>query len=117
MRTEFTNARLILPPGRGVSRGTLIVEDGVIVGCFPGNTLREDTTSESDEVIDCGGDFLAPGFIDLHCHGAAGRDAMEASPEAVAEILRYHATRGTTLEVLSTVAASREEMTAVLTAA
>lgn len=117
MRTEFTNARLILPPGRGVSRGTLIVEDGVIAGCFPENTLREDTTSESDEVIDCGGDFLAPGFIDLHCHGAAGRDAMEASPEAFAEILRYHGARGTTLAVLSTVAASREEMTAVLTAA
>jgi N-acetylglucosamine-6-phosphate deacetylase len=42
---------------------------------------------------------------------------MEASPEAFAEILRYHGARGTTLAVLSTVAASREEMTAVLTAA
>ena len=34
------------------------------------------------EVIDLHGNYLAPGFIDLHVHGALGRDTMEASAEA-----------------------------------
>ena len=40
------------------------------------------------EAIDLGGNYLAPGFIDLHIHGALGRDTMEASPEAFQRHLR-----------------------------
>jgi N-acetylglucosamine-6-phosphate deacetylase len=52
------------------------------------------------------GGILAPGFIDLHVHGALGRDAMEATPEAFETICRYHASGGTTTLALTTVCAS-----------
>ena len=34
-----------------------------------------------EEVIDLDGLYVAPGFIDLHIHGALGRDAMEADAD------------------------------------
>ena len=49
-----------------------------------------------DEVIELGGQYLSPGFIDIHIHGAMGRDTMEATPEAFQAICQHHASGGTT---------------------
>ena len=38
---------------------------------------------------------LAPSFLDIHIHGAAGHDVMEASPEALAAVGGFLASRGT----------------------
>ena len=70
----------------------------------------------SAEAIDLGGNYLAPGFIDLHIHGALGRDTMEASPEAFRIICDYHATGGTTTLLLTTVTAPIREIVEVLRA-
>ncbi len=35
------------------------------------------------EVIDLAGNYLFPGFIDIHVHGAAGGDVMDATPQAL----------------------------------
>jgi len=123
MRKLFKNARLITPPERGIRDGYLIVQGGVI------ETLKfrdvhpdylvmlEEEGRRCDEIIDCEDDYLSPGFIDLHCHGALGRDTMDATKLSFDSILNYHATRGTTLAVLSTVSATLEEMEGVLIAA
>jgi N-acetylglucosamine-6-phosphate deacetylase len=66
--------------------------------------------------IDLQGNYLAPGFIDLHIHGALGRDTMEASPEAFRAICNYHASGGTTSLLLTTVTAPLEEILSVLRA-
>jgi len=49
---------------------------------------------------------VAPGFVDVHIHGAAGHDVMEGSPEALAAITEAVARRGTTSLVATTVTAS-----------
>jgi N-acetylglucosamine-6-phosphate deacetylase len=91
----FSNARFILPVG--IRDGLeMAVEDGKI------SAIRERSDAEA---IDLNGRYLAPGFIDLHIHGALGRDAMEASPEAFRTICDYHATGGTTSLLLTTVTA------------
>jgi N-acetylglucosamine-6-phosphate deacetylase len=117
MKSLFSNALLILAPGDGVTEGSLIVEDGVISGVFP-NALSGPSdafdASDADEVIDCRGDFLAPGLVDIHCHGARGRDAMEATPDVFGEILLHHASHGTTTSLLTTVAATLGEMLSVI---
>src|SRR4029434_3678872 len=74
----FTNARLILPDG--IRDGLeIVVEKGKIAEIRPPMpTLRQ--TGErvrGDEIIDLNGNYLAPGFIDLHVHGALGRDAVD----------------------------------------
>src|SRR5438874_2547275 len=102
----LANARFILPDG--IRDGLeMVVEEGRIVA------VRKRSGAE---VIDLGGNYLAPGFIDLHIHGAVGRDTMEASAEAFQTICDYHATGGTTSLLLTTVTAPIDKIIDVLRA-
>ncbi|MDQ6912196.1 MAG: N-acetylglucosamine-6-phosphate deacetylase [Verrucomicrobiota bacterium] len=94
----FTNARLIFP--EGIRDGLEIIESG---GKICG--VRKTGLYPQPDACDLGGNFVAPGFIDLHLHGANGRDAMEADGEAFGEICRYHASGGTTSLLLTTATA------------
>jgi N-acetylglucosamine-6-phosphate deacetylase len=102
----FANARFILPDGIRDDL-ELVVEAGKIL------ELRERSSSAATDLC---GNYLAPGFIDLHIHGARGRDTMEATPEAFQAICDYHATGGTTSLLLTTVTAPISEIVAVLRA-
>lgn len=102
----FSNTRLILPDGIRDDL-EIAVADGKIAA------IRE---RSGGEAIDLEGNYLAPGFIDLHIHGALGRDAMEASPEAFRAICDYHATGGTTSLLLTTVTAPIPKIIDVLRA-
>jgi N-acetylglucosamine-6-phosphate deacetylase len=59
--------------------------------------------------------FVLPGFIDLHVHGAGGRDIMEAG-DAPHIIARMHARHGTTSMLATTMTAPPFEITAALKA-
>ena len=107
----FKNARLVLPD-RIEPRGDLRVADGRIAALAP-SLMPE----PGDMVQELGGRTLAPGFIDLHVHGALGRDAMEADAEAFEAICQYHARGGTTALALTTITAPTPEIVAVLRAA
>lgn len=107
----FKNARLVFPD-RIEPRGDLRVAEGRIAAVGP--ALMPEP---GDMVQELGGRYLAPGFIDMHLHGALGRDAMEATPEAFETICRYHASGGTTALALTTVVAPTEEIVRVLRAA
>ncbi|MBX6326443.1 MAG: N-acetylglucosamine-6-phosphate deacetylase, partial [Chthoniobacterales bacterium] len=85
----FRNGRLIFPDG--IRDGLeLVVEGKKIVA------IRDETGAAGENVVDLGGNYLAPGFVDLHVHGALGRDTMGASAEAFRLICDYHAGGGTT---------------------
>jgi len=94
----FRNGRCIFPDGirDGID---VVVENGKIID------LRERTDRREKNVVDLGGNYLAPGFVDLHVHGAVGRDSMEASPEAFRVICDFHASGGTTSLLLTTATA------------
>jgi N-acetylglucosamine-6-phosphate deacetylase len=105
----FTNARLIFPDGIR-DRLELVANEGKIAA------IREQTRARGKDVIDFGGNYLAPGFVDLHVHGAVGRDTMEASAEAFRAICGFHATGGTTSLLLTTATAPMDNLIAVLNA-
>jgi N-acetylglucosamine-6-phosphate deacetylase len=68
----FRNARLIFPDG--IREGLEIVtQQGKI------EEIRQQTKAPKNDIVDLDGNYLAPGFIDLHEHGAIRRDTMEAS--------------------------------------
>jgi N-acetylglucosamine-6-phosphate deacetylase len=103
----FTNARLIFPDG--VRDGLeLAVEGGKI------SAIREQTQARREEIIDLSGNYLSPGFIDLHVHGALGHDAMDASAAAFRAIRDFHATGGTTSLLLTTTTAPIDRLAEVL---
>src|SRR6266436_3887456 len=105
----FTNARLIFPDG--VRNGLeVVVREGKIVA------IREPSQGPEEEIVDLGGNYLAPGFIDLHVHGALGRDTMEGSAEAFRAICDYHASGGTTSLLLTTATAPIKKLVEVLRA-
>ncbi|MEY2526615.1 MAG: N-acetylglucosamine-6-phosphate deacetylase [Verrucomicrobiota bacterium] len=94
----LTNARLIFPDA--IREGLeVIVHEGKIT------ELREVGYVGENEIVDLRGNYLAPGFVDLHIHGALGRDTMEASAEAFRAICGYHASGGTTSLLLTTATA------------
>jgi N-acetylglucosamine-6-phosphate deacetylase len=102
----FANARLLLPDG--IRDGfEVVIEEGKIA------EIRERSSADA---IDLRGSYLAPGFIDLHLHGALGRDTMEATPEAFETICDYHASGGTTSLLLTTATAPLIDIIRVLRA-
>ena len=42
------------------------------------------TAANGEQSLDAQGGFVVPGFVDVHVHGAAGYDTMDASAEALA---------------------------------
>lgn len=60
---SIVNARVILPD-RIVSGGTVVVSGGKIT-----EILEEKKPAQVGKIIKAGGNYLAPGFIDLHIHG------------------------------------------------
>jgi N-acetylglucosamine-6-phosphate deacetylase len=104
----FTGCRVILPDAIR-SDVDVVVRDGKIV------EIRAPVSSHSDKTIDLNGNFLAPGFIDVHVHGANGHDAMEANAEAFRAICDYHARGGTTSMLLTTATAPFAEILLALT--
>jgi N-acetylglucosamine-6-phosphate deacetylase len=106
----FTNARLIFADG--IRDGLeVVVEQGKIAA------IRERSLAHREhEVVDLNGNYLAPGFVDLHVHGALGRDTMEASAEAFRSICDFHASGGTTSLLLTTATAPLNEIVKVLEA-
>ncbi|MFB2554757.1 N-acetylglucosamine-6-phosphate deacetylase [Herbiconiux liangxiaofengii] len=64
----------------------------------------ETPSPEADPiVVDAGGDWLTPGFIDLHAHGGGGF-SFDDGTDAIRSALAVHRTHGTTRSVISLVA-------------
>lgn len=55
-----------------------------------------DTDTEGAAVLDASGQWIVPGFFDIHTHGAAGVDVNAAAAEDLERICRFFASRGTT---------------------
>jgi N-acetylglucosamine-6-phosphate deacetylase len=105
----FTNGRLIFPGGIRDDL-ELVADEGKITA------IGEQSRARVKDVVDLAGSYLAPGFIDLHVHGAVGRDTMEASGEAFRSICDFHATGGTTSLLLTTATAPMDKLVEVLNA-
>ncbi|MCI5955864.1 MAG: N-acetylglucosamine-6-phosphate deacetylase [Clostridiales bacterium] len=101
----FENARLVLPD-RVCERGWLGVEQGKIAALGEGGA----PWGPQDKRIDCDGRYLAPGFIDIHTHGAGGHDFMDGTAEAIVEAARTHLKHGVTSLLPTTLTSSDEDL-------
>jgi dihydroorotase len=80
------NARLVDPAQEREFRGGLLVVDGVIAGVGP--EVRRGQIPEEARVVDCGGDVVAPGLVDLRAFvgepGAEHRETIASLSAAAA---------------------------------
>jgi len=97
------NAQLILPDR--VVPGCVRVEDGTIKA-----VLDQPWPGENIVSTDLHGQYLAPGFVEMHSHGAGGADFMDATPEAFLTAAETHLRHGVTTLFPTSVAASFESI-------
>lgn len=102
--TLFKNARIITPTG--ITEGELLVRDGVIAEI----AFHQSLNVIADRVIDVKGNYLSPGFIDTHTHGAGNADFMDGSIEAIYEACKTHMEHGTTSIVPTTITSTKESL-------
>jgi len=60
--------------------------------------------------VTANGQMAVPGFLDVHIHGAGGRDVMEGTEDGIAVVARTVAARGTTSFVATTLTASPDDI-------
>jgi N-acetylglucosamine-6-phosphate deacetylase len=94
----------ILTPYRIIS-GTVVVIDGKIKEVAEG-----DIDVPGAVEIDAKGNYIAPGFIDIHVHGGGGHDFMDGSEEAFLKIAETHAMYGTTALMPTTLTSELDEL-------
>src|SRR4051795_2069722 len=57
-------------------------------------------------------DMVAPGYVDIHCHGGGSHAVTSGDPTEVAAVAAHHLSRGTTTMLASLVSASAVELLA-----
>src|SRR5713101_4023108 len=94
-----------MPEFQVFHNGTIVADSGVIPsGMVVARLGRIEHVGAYDpglippgaETVDVRGRYLAPGFVDLHIHGGAGSDFMDATAADIETVFRYHAAHGTT---------------------
>lgn len=85
-RTGFINARLIDPASGLDEMGNMLVEDGKIADLGP--ALFNDAIPDGVEIVDCRGQILSPGLIDMRVFtgepGAEHRETLRTASLAAA---------------------------------
>jgi len=97
----------IIPDGMLIARAGRIEQVGPYV---------PDLIPPAAERIDAGGLYIAPGFVDIHVHGGAGSDFMDATPADIETVFRYHSAHGTTSLCPTTATAPLDEILTTLDA-
>jgi N-acetylglucosamine-6-phosphate deacetylase len=95
----------IITPYRVLKKGTLLIKDNKIESIKEG-----DIDAPGYEVIDARGNYVGPGFIDIHIHGGGGHDFMDGTEEAYLKIAEIHATYGTTAMAPTTLTCAKSDL-------
>jgi N-acetylglucosamine-6-phosphate deacetylase len=107
-KIKIFNGKIITPKSI-LENASLIVLDGKISGIEKGNPNISDALE-----IDAKGQYISPGFIDIHLHGGGGSDFMDGTPEAFLNIAETHAKYGTTAMFPTTLTAEPEDLVATM---
>src|SRR5438045_9406590 len=105
MKTLLRRARIVTPE-RTIEDADLLIDSGVIARILEASST-ESIDAESE--IDLRGQTLWPGFIDVHIHGAAGVDAMDARADDLRRVAEFLARHGVTSWLPTLVPAPVEE--------
>jgi N-acetylglucosamine-6-phosphate deacetylase len=106
----FINA-CMYTPNLTIMRGYLRVSQGVIKEVGAEEKLElviKECKDTGVTIIDLDGKRLIPGFIDIHVHGGGGFDVMSGDPADIHGLSLYHASRGTTTLLATTLTAPYE---------
>jgi N-acetylglucosamine-6-phosphate deacetylase len=104
MRSSIAG-RYLLSAGRKLEYPLLEIEDGTFTSIRSLSRSEYEGTSVGQKFHHA---TIVPAYLDIHMHGCAGRDVMEATPEALAEVSAYLAQHGVGAYLPTTVTATCE---------
>ena len=107
MRTVLVNAHVV-SPGLDLPGATVVLEAGRIRQV--GTTAGRLQPRAGDVVYDAKGNYVLPGFIDVHTHGAASYDFCDADPQAIFEFAKAKLAEGVTTVLPTTLTVSHDEL-------
>lgn len=93
--------------------GCVYVKDGKIEKLEFGDS----NANYSSQDIDCQGNYLIPGFIDIHFHGCNGHDFCDATIQALDSIFNYEVKHGITSICPATMTYPEDKLMEVMTCA
>ncbi len=99
----------IITPEKIIEGGSVLIKEGTITAIS-----ETDIESRNAIEIDAQGNYISPGFIDIHVHGGGGYDFMDGSETAFLKIAETHARYGTTAMLPTTLTSTKEEILHIL---
>ena len=115
----ITNGRFLLPNENGAFEewtGCVLLYDEAGIQAIEDAASFEAACSgvTPTDVLDAGGRFVAPGFLNVHVHGGGGADTMDDTPEALTTLRRQQAAMGVTAFLPTTMTCPWDDITAAL---
>lgn len=95
----------IVTPHRVINGGCILIEGGKILA-----VSAENIEFEGAVEINAMGNYISPGFIDLHVHGGGGHDFMDNESEGYLAIAELHAKHGTTALMPTTLSSEHQDL-------
>ncbi len=106
MSTILIHAGRAFTPVTEINDAGILIREGVIEAIGPRAGMSLPAGAQEIRATE---KTAVPGFIDVHIHGAGGRDVMEGSAEALRAVTRKVSQFGTTSLVATTVTASVDQ--------
>jgi N-acetylglucosamine-6-phosphate deacetylase len=95
----ITNATLVTPY-ETIKQGEMLIAGGTILAVAQKGVIQK---PKKAHIINARGNFVVPGFIDVHVQGAGGADVLDGTKRAIKTIARALAREGTTSFLATTV--------------
>lgn len=110
---EYTVIRngTVLTPYKQIKEGVVVTKGPKIVDVGRRGEVEEPANAT---VIGAGGNYIVPGFVDIHVHGSKGANVLDATPTALKTMSNFFTTHGVTAFVATTITAPFDQLLASL---
>ena len=98
----------VYTPRHTFEKGSILIREGRIVPFG--------TPEEGEEVLDAEGLYALPGLVDIHFHGAMGKDFCDGTEEAIQTLADFEASKGVLAICPATMTFSEEILNGVMDA-
>jgi N-acetylglucosamine-6-phosphate deacetylase len=105
MTTLITNVHIVSPDVE-IENGSIAITDGIISAVYQAG----EELPAADTTFDAKGQYAFPGFIDIHAHGADGKDVCDNNLEAVRHIAKTKLREGVTTWLPTTLTQPQEKL-------